>query len=200
MVVTKCASLSQIIETKKAGLDLFGENYIKNASEKIPDLINTGLFQYDQFHMIGHLQTNKIKQAINFFSSIDSVDSVHLAQEISKTAGNLEKSFPIMLEIKTSKDDTKFGFSEKNIMDDFGEIISLKHIRITGLMTIGTFRGTPKETKRCFILLRSIKDKLEKAYHYQIPVLSMGMSEDYPIAIKEGSNMLRIGRAIFGGL
>jgi PLP dependent protein len=199
MVVTKNAAIPQIIETKKAGLNLFGENYIKNAYEKIPSLINTNNFSYDQFHMIGHLQSNKVKQAVKLFSSIDSVDSLHLANEIAKNVDDQEKPYSIMLEVKTAKDESKFGFSEEIIMDEFGQLLLLKQLRVNGLMTIGTYEGTKKETTRCFVLLRTIKEKLEKAYQYPIPILSMGMSEDYSIAIEEGSNMLRIGRAIFGG-
>ena len=200
MVVTKNASVKQIIETRNAGFDVFGENYLKNATEKFPQLINTGFFNYFQFHMIGHLQSNKVKKAISLFSSIDSIDSIHIAKEISKNVIDNEKPYQIMLEVKTSNDELKYGFHPDIILDEFGELLQLKKIHIEGLMTIGTLNGSLKETIRCFALLRTIKEKLENSYHYQIPVLSMGMSEDYTIAIEEGSNMLRIGRAIFGGL
>lgn len=200
MVVTKSANLQQIIEVRKAGFDLFGENYIQGALEKIPLLLKTGLFNNQQFHLIGHLQSNKIKKALSVFYSIDSIDSINLAKDIAFSLPEEKQPYPIMLEVKTSLDESKFGFSEDRLMDQFGELLLLKKLNIYGLMTIGTLDGTPMETKRCFALLRTIKEKLEDTYHYKIPILSMGMSEDYSIAIEEGSNMLRIGRAIFGGL
>lgn len=200
MVVTKNASVDQILETRDLGLNLFGENYLKDALVKIPQLISKGSFTTNQFHLIGHLQSNKVKKAISLFSSIDSIDTLYLAKEVAKNIINPGKPYPIMLEIKTATDESKYGFSIDKIMDEFGEIESIKQIKIVGLMTIGTFSGSITETKRCFASLRNTKQKLEDAYHYKIPVLSMGMSDDFAIAIEEGSNMLRIGRAIFGGL
>ena len=199
MAVTKNASIDQILMAQKCGINLFGENYLKDAINKIPTLLNYKQFDITKFHCIGHLQTNKIKKALSLFSSIDSVDTIYLAKEINQNISSQNISYPIMLEVKTSKEESKFGFIPEEIIDSFGEIFSLKNIRVIGLMTIATWNDTEKETRRCFSLLKKIKEKIETTYKNLIPFLSMGMSEDYKIAIEEGSNMLRLGRAIFGG-
>jgi pyridoxal phosphate enzyme (YggS family) len=200
MAVTKNASMSHIIQSREAGIDLFGENYLKDATDKIASLIQTENFRSEQFHLIGHLQTNKVKKAVSLFYSIDSIDSIKIAKEVAAQVINTSKPYPIMIEVKTSVDENKFGFLPDRIIDDFGEILSFPELEIQGLMTIGSLSGSYDEAKRCFASLYQTKVKIEQCYHYKIPCLSMGMSDDFAIAIEEGSNMLRIGRAIFGGL
>lgn len=198
MAVTKNATVEQIIQAREAGLELFGENYINSAQLKIPLLLKNNLFSINQFHCIGHLQSNKVKKALTLFSSIDSVDSINLISEI-QTKVSVDKPYSIMLEVKTSQDDSKFGFAPSDLLKVFPEIISFKNVNVTGFMTISTLNGSEKETRRCFSELRKTKELIESAFSVKIPFLSMGMSEDYKFAIQEGSNMLRLGRAIFGG-
>jgi len=199
MAVTKRATVEQIVEAKICGLDLFGENYIKDASFKIPPLLQMGGFGIEQFHLIGHLQSNKVKKAVSLFSSIDSVDSIHLVRQIAHYVSNRVNPYPIFLEIKTAADEAKSGFSPASILDLYGEIIQFDTITVRGLLTIGKLEGTETETRTCFQTLVRTKEKIEKSYSKRIPVLSMGMSNDYKIAIEEGSDMIRIGSAIFGG-
>lgn len=199
MAVTKKASAEQIKEAQSCGLDLFGENYIREASEKIQYLVGLGGFKIEQFHFIGHLQSNKVKKAVSLFSSIDSVDSIHLASEISKSVKDSILPYSILVEVKTSSDETKFGFDPIELPGLFEQILTMKTIKVNGLMTIGKYEGSEKETRYCFQILRETKEEIENRYKIKLPVLSMGMSHDYKIAIEEGSDMLRIGSAIFGG-
>jgi len=199
MAVSKNASINQMIDAKKAGLDLFGENYLNKSIEKLPVLFNDGFFDKQNFHMIGHLQTNKVKKALSLFSCIESVDSLRLATEIASQVTDLQNPFPIMLEVKTSVDESKFGFEESVLLEKLPELLLLRTIHINGLMTIASLGGSCNETRRCFSKLRNLKEKIEHIFKINIPILSMGMSEDFKIAIEEGSNLIRIGRAIFGG-
>lgn len=199
MAVSKNATTEQIIFARKSGIDLFGENYINQAVVKLPVLFDSKIFSKHNFHMIGHLQGNKVKKATSFFSGIDSVDSLQLANKIANELTEIKEIFPIMLEIKTAIDENKYGFNEKTLIENIPELLNLEKIKINGLMTIASLDASEKETRRCFAKLRKLKEKIKETFNFDIPFLSMGMSEDYKIAIEEGSNLIRIGRAIFGG-
>ncbi len=186
--VTKGRSFVQVQEATSFGLKDIGENRVREA-----------LGKYKQFpgltwHMIGHLQSNKVKEALKIFDFIHSVDSVSLAQGIDKQAAKINKIQDVFLEVKTSPEATKFGFSPQALSDACAEIIKLRNIRVKGLMTIAPVVSDAKEARPYFSELRQLRDKLNPAW-----LLSMGMSDDFEAAIEEGANIIRLGRAIFEG-
>lgn len=196
---TKYASAEQIREAVEAGLKHIGENRVQDAQSKFPVL--------DQFkvkavrHMIGHLQTNKVKQAVQLFDFIQSVDSVRLADEIEKEAAKLAKTVDILVEVNTSGEEQKFGVHPDEVPALMKEINRCPRIRLLGLMTMAPITEEKGRIRRCFRDLRELFDAVEEDFadHERIEMkyLSMGMTSDYEIALEEGANMIRIGRAIF---
>jgi len=146
-----------------------------------------------QWQMVGHLQLNKVKEALKIFSLIHSVDSVELAQEINKQALKINKVQDILLEVKTSPEVTKSGFNPDALLDVSQEILSLNNLRVKGLMTIAPLVDNAIEARQYFAKLRQLRDRLDYSW-----LLSMGMSDDFEIAIEEGADIIRLGRAIFG--
>lgn len=184
--VTKGRSLLEIQEATSCGLKDIGENRVQEA-----------LGKYEQFsgliwHMIGRLQSNKVKEALKIFDFIHSVDSVSLAQEINKQADRINKIQDVFIEVKTSPEAAKFGFSPQALNDACAEIIKLKNIKIKGLMTIAPVVSDAEEARPYFAQLRQLRDKLNPGW-----LLSMGMSDDFQAAIAEGADIIRLGRAIF---
>jgi len=146
--------------------------------------------------LVGHLQTNKVKDAVRIFDLIQSVDSLRLAAEIDKQAAKINKIQDILIEIKTSPEATKFGLKPNAAIEVIKEIAQLKNINMKGLMTIAPLVDEPEKTRPYFRQLRELRDYL-RAMNYELGILSMGMTDDFEVAIEEGSNMVRIGRAIF---
>jgi pyridoxal phosphate enzyme (YggS family) len=198
VAITKTAGAGEIQQAIAAGITDFGENRIQQAEHKYLSLKNAGL----KFHLVGHLQTNKIKPALEIFDLIHSLDSLHLAQQIDKIAAKLGKPADSLLEINVSGEKSKFGLRPEEL-SDFLEVVSrLKYLRIMGLMTVAPLVENPEEVRVHFRNLRLLKEKIDKLYQFSnltLQYLSMGMTNDYKIALEEGSNMLRIGRAIFEG-
>ncbi|MDP3143631.1 MAG: YggS family pyridoxal phosphate-dependent enzyme [Candidatus Omnitrophota bacterium] len=195
VAVTKSASPEQIQEVIAAGIIDIAENRIQEAQKKYLALRDRPI----KFHLVGHLQTNKVKAAIEIFDLIHSVDSVHLAQEIEEQAAKAQKAVDILLQVNVSGEETKFGLNPGEVADLLKEIAGLKHIRVKGLMTIAPLVDNPEKTRSFFRQLRELRDKLN-ALHltpYTLRDLSMGMTDDYRVAIEEGATLLRIGRAIF---
>jgi len=186
--VTKGRSFLQIQEAVSFGLKDIGENRVQEALGKYKQF--SGL----TWHMIGHLQSNKVKEALKIFDFIHSVDTVSLAQEIDKQAARINKIQDVFLEVKTSPEATKFGFSPQALSDTCAEIIKLRNIKIKGLMTIAPVVSDTKEAHPYFAQLRQLRNKLNPSW-----LLSMGMSDDFEAAIEEGANIIRLGRAIFEG-
>jgi pyridoxal phosphate enzyme (YggS family) len=178
----------------EAGIRNIGENKVQEAQVK-KEFINPVMW-----HMVGHLQTNKVKQAVRIFDAIQSVDSYHLAEEINKRCIILQKNMPVLLEVNTSGEPSKFGCEPAEALSLVTRISSLPNIRIKGLMTVGIFSSEKEKIRKCFIILRQLAEKIStlKMPNVDINVLSMGMSGDFEIAIEEGSTMVRIGTAIFG--
>lgn len=196
---TKYSDVSQIKEAVAAGLKHIGENRVQDALEKFP-LLEQEHIQVTR-HMLGHLQTNKAKHAVELFDMIQSVDSSRLADEIEKQAAKLDKTVEILVEVNTSGEEQKFGLQPEDVLNLVEEISQCTHIRLSGLMTMAPYTQDKGIIRKCFRTLREIFDALEDDYavHPRVAMkyLSMGMTEDYEIALEEGSNMLRIGRAIF---
>ena len=196
IAVTKNARNKQIEEAFNTGITEFGESRIQDALKKM-DSMPPWLMEKASWHFIGHLQTNKVKQAIGKFSLIHSVDSLHLAQEISRVAQVKQMTQPILLQVKLAVDPNKSGFAPEELKAHFHEIINLPNIQCKGLMTI-----TPKDAlgsvrQACFLGLKQLRDEIEKETGFHLPELSMGMSDDWQEALACGSTMLRIGTAIF---
>ncbi|NPV11028.1 MAG: YggS family pyridoxal phosphate-dependent enzyme [Ignavibacteria bacterium] len=195
IAVTKTVDAETINLAFDFGLKDFGENRVQELLKKF-DKVNPSA----SFHMIGHLQTNKVKYLIDKVESIHSIDSLKLAQEVNKRFGEKQKSIEALIQIHTAKEETKFGLNPEELENFLNEAKNLKNIKFIGLMTIGTLTDDETEIRRCFSLLRKLRDTYS---HFQsdnidLRELSMGMTSDFEIAIEEGSTIVRIGTAIFG--
>jgi len=192
VAVTKTVPPEVILQAIDCGIKIIGENRVQEAKEKFGIIGNRV-----QWHMVGHLQTNKVKDALNIFSLIHSLDSIKLAEEIEKRAMN---PVDCLIEVNTSGETTKFGIKPEDLFKFYEELKKFKNIRIIGLMTIGPgwAINDPEASRSSFRLLHDLRDELAQAYDQDFPILSMGMTSDFEIAIEEGSNMIRIGTAIFG--
>ena len=198
--VSKFANAVNIREAIDLGLKHIGENKVQQAQDKFPLLKESG-FKVTK-HMIGHLQTNKVKPALEVFDFIESVDSIRLADAIEKQAVKLNKTVDILLQVNTAGEQQKFGCDPKDVFNLVNQISSLKHVHLYGLMTIAPRLEDKTLVRQCFRDLKVLRDQVAQQFfqakNIEMKYLSMGMSEDYAIAIEEGSNMIRIGRAIFG--
>lgn len=182
VVVTKCRSVDEIELAIDSGAKIIGENRVKEFKEKVASVEGV------EKHMIGHLQRNKVKEAVQLFDCIESVDSVKLVIEIDKRAKEVGKVMPIFLEVKF--EEQKHGFSVEELDVMFDEINRLKNIEIVGLMCMAPLLPE-EETRPYFKKMKELKDK------YGVKELSMGMSNDYKVAVEEGSTLVRVGTAIF---
>ena len=151
--------------------------------------------------MVGHLQTNKVREAVAIFDLIHSVDSLRLAEEINKQAARINKVQDILIEVKTSPEATKYGLMPQDAPAFVKDASGLRNLKVKGLMTIAPLADNPQQSRSYFKALREIFDYINglSAPSQRLSILSMGMSEDFEVAIEEGSNMVRIGRAIFEG-
>lgn len=198
VAVSKTKPIELIQQAYDAGIRDFGENKvqeIKAKSEHLPKDIN--------WHLIGHLQTNKVKYIAPFVHLIQSVDSLNLAYEINKQGQKQQRIIPILLQMFIAAETNKFGFTEEELLDhlDIDAFEGLKNIKICGLMGMATFTPNKILVKAEFAGLKTFFDKVKATYFINDPdfeILSMGMSGDYEIAIEEGSNLIRVGSAIFG--
>ena len=197
--VTKYSSLDQAKEGIEAGLKHLGENYVKDAREKFLQL--GCLEEKITKHMIGHLQSNKVKPAVETFDLIQSLDSLKIGLEIQKHAQSLGKVMDVLIQVNISGEEQKSGIEKDQVLDLIKEMLELKNVSIRGLMTIAPFTEDKDIIRKCFKDLRVLRDQINEKYlrdeRLEMKYLSMGMSADYEIAIEEGSNMLRIGSAIF---
>ena len=198
IAVTKYANQEQIFEAYNLGIRNFGESYLQDAIEKISrksqyenpkDLIN--------WHFIGRLQKNKVKQVVGKFYLIHSVDSLELAELINRVANGNGLVQDILLQVNISEEETKAGFSQEDLKDVFGNLIKLPNIRIKGLMTIAPKTDDKNLIKECFLSLSKLKEELNKNFMTDVKELSMGMTGDYKTAVKCGATMLRIGKGLF---
>jgi PLP dependent protein len=198
--VTKFATVENIKEAVAAGVTDIGENRVQAAREKFFFLPTSPSVRR---HMIGHLQTNKVKVALELFDLIQSVDSLLLAEEIQKQAKRLDRMVDILVQVDCSGEMQKFGVPKDEALTLVGEINQLPNIIIRGLMTIAPFVDDEAVIRNCFRDLRVVRDRVNQdfagAERVMMQYLSMGMSHDYLIALEESANMLRIGAAIFAG-
>lgn len=197
IAVSKNASIEQIAEAADLGVLDFAESRIQDALSKKSQLAPQIALQTN-WHFIGHLQTNKVKQAVGNFSLIHSVDSLKLAREISKTAESRQVVQAILLQVKMQADESKSGFTPQTLRECFAEIIALPGLDVRGLMTISPLTDDASVWTYSFNQLRELRDQLQSEYKVDLKELSMGMSDDWRDAITCGSTMIRLGRAIFG--
>ncbi len=197
VAVTKTQSAEIVNQALKAGIKDFGENKVQEAINKFPLLSKT----YKGFHFIGHLQTNKVKALLKLNPVlIHSVDSFHLAMAISKALEGLDKIQPILLQVNTSGEDSKSGIEPERLVELAKEITKLPNLSVKGLMTIGRLSSNPEDCRQDFKLLTHLSQELirKKIPKLDMKWISMGMTNDFEIAIEEGANLVRIGSAIFG--
>jgi len=198
VAVSKSHPVDIVANGISAGIKVFGENYVQEMKEKIEQLESRQIAQ-PEWHYIGHLQTNKVKYIVPYVSLIHSVDSVHLAEEISKHAKKLNKTIDILLQINTSGEDSKSGCAPEETCDIFRVVKEIENINVVGLMTIGSFSDNEFIYRNEFRLLKSMKEQMNIKYpEVNVKHLSMGMSHDFEAAIEEGATIVRIGTAIFG--
>jgi pyridoxal phosphate enzyme (YggS family) len=196
IAVTKYFDKEAMICAYNAGLRDFGESRVIEASEKInslPDEVKNN----SSFHFIGHLQTNKVKQAVKVFDYIHSVDSLKLAQSIDVHCEEIGKIQNVLIQINNANEEQKFGFSKDEVFEYFEEIKRLEHIKVIGVMNMAPFGIEESEILRLFKEIATIRDELEIKYNCKLPEISMGMSQDYRQAALAGATMLRIGRKLF---
>ena len=175
------------------GLALFGENKVQEAKAKIP-LCPDRL----RWHMIGHLQSNKARDAVQLFEMIQSVDSLPLAQEIQKWAEKFAKTMPVLLEVNLAGESTKFGFKSDQMLAELAALNALPKVEVHGLMTIAPWTQDAEKVRPIFRRLRELKRRCEEILGAPLPHLSMGMSGDFEVAIEEGATMVRIGTLLLG--
>ena len=192
IAVSKTQPAAAVQEAMRAGVTHFGENKVQEARGKIEEL-GRGIW-----HLIGHLQTNKAREAVRLFDFIDSVDRLELAQELNHRAEALGKTQNVLLQVNIAGESTKFGCTPDAAQALAETINSLPRLSLHGLMTIAPYSPDPEKSRAPFTGLRELRDRIETATGLQLPVLSMGMSGDYIVAIEEGSTCVRIGTALFG--
>ena len=197
VAVSKTVELNRIIEAVKAGATIFGENRVQEAREKISNIKYQISNRKIQWHLIGNLQKNKAKIAVRLFDLIHSVDSIALAEELDKQAHKSGKKQRILLQVKLSDETAKRGIPEQDLMGLLQKVGDMDNLKLEGLMTMPPFFDDPERTRPYFRRLRRIADNIiEKGFH--INELSMGMTNDFEVAVEEGSTIVRVGRAIFG--
>lgn len=202
VAITKTFSAETILAAYELGVRHFGENRVEEALEKIPAVSSRLQTQPVTWHMVGHLQHRKVKDAVALFDLVHSVDSVALAIRLDNRAAALDKVLPVFLEINVSGEASKFGFApepREKLFEGTHEIFSLRHLIVEGLMTIAPMVVTADDARPYFRALRELRDELHSRFpDHTLPHLSMGMTDDFEAAIAEGATMVRIGRAIFG--
>jgi pyridoxal phosphate enzyme (YggS family) len=192
VAVSKTQTIDAIRDAMRAGLLLFGENKVQEAARKIAEL------ERGAWHLIGHLQTNKAKLAVQIFDSIDSVDRLELAEEIDRHAEVFGKTQNVLLQVNVAGESSKFGCTPEAARGLAEAINNLPRLTLRGLMTIAPYTDEPEKSRPHFARLRELRDTIERDSGLQLPVLSMGMSGDFAVAVEEGSTSLRIGTALFG--
>lgn len=196
VAVTKYFDESQILKYYEIGFRDFGENRVKDAIEKIKKLPKE-VIENSRFHLIGHLQTNKVKLAVGNFDLIHSVDSLKLAQAISEEAKNKGIVQKILLQINNANEEQKSGFSPDEIKKQFNDILKLDNIKVCGVMNMAPIHCSDENLHKLFGNIKQIYDELQSEFGVELNQISMGMSNDYKIALEEGATIIRLGRILF---
>ncbi|TAL28257.1 MAG: YggS family pyridoxal phosphate-dependent enzyme [Nitrospirae bacterium] len=200
IAVTKTVSIEMVRQAVDAGLRIFGESKVQEAIKKVMSDELRVTSNKIKWHLIGHLQKNKAKAAVELFDMIQSVDSLELAETLNKQAEKLGKIQEVLIQVKLSVNDDKHGILKENLISMIGQVIKLKNLDLKGLMTIPPYFENPEDARPYFRELRELRDNINelRVTGYALRELSMGMTNDFEVAIEEGATMIRIGTAIFG--
>ncbi len=195
VAVTKTRTAAEIDEAIKAGITQVGENRVQEAAAKKPQVAGKAAW-----HLVGSLQTNKARKAIELFDSIQSVDSLHLAEELQRRCQQLDRRISALIEVNTSAEASKHGVQPAAVLDLVSEVLKLDRLNLAGLMTIGPGLAVddPEASRPCFKMLCALAEDCRQRFSVPLLHLSMGMSSDFEVGIEEGATMIRVGTAIFG--
>jgi len=193
VAIAKTHPAEKVREAVEAGQTLFGESRVQEARVKISELSSN-----IRWHFVGHLQKNKVRQALPLFEMIHSVDSLALAQDVNRIAEE-EGLYPrVLLEVNVAGEGSKFGFAPDDLREQMEALLALPRLSIEGLMCIPPLAVESEDSRKFFVQVRELRDSLEKEFNIKLPQLSMGMTQDFPIGIQEGATLVRVGTAIFG--
>ncbi|MDF1826017.1 MAG: YggS family pyridoxal phosphate-dependent enzyme [Verrucomicrobiales bacterium] len=193
IAVSKTWPVEVIEQAVAAGQKIFGENKVQELLAKVPAMADDM-----EWHLIGHLQKNKTRKVLPLCSSVHTVDSVELAQQMNRIAGELELKPSVLVQVNVSGDEAKFGFPAAGVREVWESLLELDQLKIEGLMTVPAFNSDPEAVRPDFARLRDIRDSLVEEFGRKLPELSMGMSHDFVVAIEEGATLVRVGSSIFG--
>jgi len=194
VAVSKTVPPDRLRAATAAGLQLFGENRVQEAAAKVAEVPGA------RWHLVGPLQSNKARRAVELFEAIESVDSVAIARRLDRLARETEpgRRLSVYLQVNVDDDPSKAGFAPHDLEGNLPDLLGLAGLRIAGLMTIGRLVSDPEQARPTFLALRELSSRLRSAHRGLEPGLSMGMSDDYPVAVEEGATVVRVGRALFG--
>lgn len=195
VAAAKTRSPEEVLEAVAAGLEIIGENYVQEAFDAFE-----AVGRKAKWHMIGHLQSNKAKKAVEIFDMIETVDSFKLANAINRACEKKDKIMPLLIEINSGEESQKAGVMPDNAISLIKKISDLKNVRVTGLMTMGPFSGDPEDSRPYFKKTKKLFEEIKglSIPRVEMKYLSMGMSNSYRVALQEGANLVRIGTKIFG--
>ena len=193
VAITKTHPAEKVREAIEAGQTLFGESRVQEARAKIPELPSNL-----RWHFVGHLQKNKIRHALPLFEMIHSVDSLDVAQDINRIAEEQGMHPRVLLEVNVAGEGSKFGFGSETLRAEMESLLALPRLSILGLMTIPPLAEKAEASRKYFVQLRTLRDRLQAEFRVDLAQLSMGMTQDFPIAVEEGATLVRVGTAIFG--
>jgi PLP dependent protein len=193
VAISKMHDAQKVREASEAGQKLFGESKVQEAREKILELPSNL-----RWHFVGHLQKNKIRHALPLFELIHSVDSLALAQDINRIAEEEGLHPRILLEVNVAGEGSKFGFEPEKLRAEMESLLALPRLSILGLMCIPPIAEEAEASRKYFVELREQRDRLQTEFHVDLAQLSMGMTQDYAVAVEEGATLVRVGTAIFG--
>jgi hypothetical protein len=194
VAVSKTVPADRLRSAVAAGLDVLAENRVQEAADKVPEVPGA------RWHLVGPLQSNKARRAVELFDVIQSVDDVDLARRLDRITGEIRpgRPLPVLLQVNVDVDPAKAGFLPAAVADALPELLALANLRVDGLMTIGRLASNPAEARDTFRALRSLAARLRAAQPALGPALSMGMTDDFEAAVEEGATIVRVGRALFG--
>jgi len=193
IAITKTHDAERVREAYEAGQSLFGESRVQEARAKIPELPSNL-----RWHLVGHLQKNKIRHALPLFELIHSVDSLALAQDMNRIAEEEGLHPRVLLEVNVAGEGSKFGFKPATLRAEMESLLALSRLSILGLMTIPPLAEEAEASRKHFVQLRELRDRVETEFHVDLAQLSMGMTQDFAVAVEEGATLVRVGTAIFG--
>jgi PLP dependent protein len=193
VAITKTHPAEKVREAIEADQTLFGESRVQEARAKIPELPSA-----IRWHFVGHLQKNKIRHALPLFEMIHSIDSLALAKDLNRIAEEEGMHPRVLLEVNVASEGSKFGFAADKLREEMEELLGLSRLSIEGLMCIPPIAEEAESSRQYFVHLRKLRDSVQEQFNVTLPQLSMGMTNDYAIAVEEGATLVRVGTAIFG--